>query len=128
EAPTILATTGSASQKRIEEFEKRGIEVWVLKSNGNGRVDVEDLLKEAGRREITSILVEGGAEIFAAFLPFGDKLLYFIAPKIYGNGTPAFGDPLSGQNRMSASGGYSLSQCRWEQVGEDLLVEGYLKK
>ena len=118
-APSILVTTERAPQKKVFLFEKRGIELWTVHSNREGKVDVEEFLKEVGRREITSLLVEGGSEIFTSFLPFGDKLLYFISPKIFGRGLPAFQD---------LKEKYSLSQSRWEQVGEDLLLEGYLKR
>jgi diaminohydroxyphosphoribosylaminopyrimidine deaminase/5-amino-6-(5-phosphoribosylamino)uracil reductase len=120
--PTIIATTEKASRQEIEELEKRGIKVWILKANKKGQVDIEDLLSEAGKREILSIFVEGGSEIFTAFLPYGDKLLYFIAPKIFGEGTPAIG------NLNSSLGSLSLTEHQWEQIGDDLLLEGYLKK
>ena len=53
------------------------------------------MLKAVGSRGIASILVEGGASVFSAFLreDLCDKLLVFVAPKIIGRGLAAFSEP-----------------------------------
>jgi diaminohydroxyphosphoribosylaminopyrimidine deaminase/5-amino-6-(5-phosphoribosylamino)uracil reductase len=68
---------------------------------------------------VQSLLLEGGPTLAASFLRAGmvDKLLLFVAPLIAGAG-PAFAtclpDPIA------------LAGLRAEQVGEDVLLSGYV--
>ena len=54
----------------------------------DGRVDLDALLDELGRRKVTSLLVEGGAAVHGAFFDAGlpDEALAFLAPLIVGGG------------------------------------------
>jgi riboflavin biosynthesis pyrimidine reductase len=54
-------------------------------------------LKKLAVEKISSVLVEGGQQIFSQFLQndLADELKVFIAPQIWGSGVPAIiGDPL----------------------------------
>ncbi len=66
-------------------MKKRGVEVIVTPSE-EGRVNLKNLMIELAKREITSVLVEGGGTIIASFLENGlaDKLIAFISPIIIG--------------------------------------------
>jgi len=125
-APTIIATTEQAPAARIEALRERGAEVLVC---GPGpRVDVRLLLEELARREITSVLVEGGAGVNAALLEAGlvDKVVWFIAPVIIG-GREAPG-PVGGQGAAVLAEALRLENGCWEQVGPDLCFEGYIAR
>lgn len=75
----VIATTSS----RVRRI---AAEVWRLPADRDGRVDLESLLKEAGGKGITSILVEGGRAVFTSFLKRNlfDKFYLSVANKILG--------------------------------------------
>jgi len=50
----------------------------------------EIILKELRKREIDSIIIEGGANIIEQFLHYADKIMIFQAPKIFGEGIKPF--------------------------------------
>ena len=79
------------------------------------------------RREITSVLIEGGGEINASAVAAGivDKVICFIAPKIIG-GRKAPG-PIGGEGFPKLSDVPHLQRIRITSMPDaDLLVEGYL--
>jgi diaminohydroxyphosphoribosylaminopyrimidine deaminase/5-amino-6-(5-phosphoribosylamino)uracil reductase len=99
----------------------------ILESNiSNNRIDLAALMRDLGGRGVTSLLIEGGAQVAAAALRAGivDKVLFFYAPKILGgdDGVPMFSGP--GPVRMGES--LPLHHMEIDRVGTDLLVSGYL--
>ncbi len=103
------------------------MEVLVLPEAG-GRVALEPLLQELGRRQVQSLLVEGGAEVLGAFLDQSlvDQFYFFYAPKILGgkDAYPAVGG--RGVGRLSEA--HQVQDLNLRRLGPDLLVSGYLKK
>jgi diaminohydroxyphosphoribosylaminopyrimidine deaminase/5-amino-6-(5-phosphoribosylamino)uracil reductase len=83
---TVLATTAAASPAHRAELAGRGVEVWALPADAQGRVHLPALLDEIGRRGMLTLLVEGGSELLGAF--FAEKLVdrawAFVAPLIIG--------------------------------------------
>lgn len=82
-----IATVVKDSEK-IRLFEEKGIEVIGIGANKFGMISLDDLMVELGKRNITSVLVEGGAETFAGFVREKqiDRIVIFIAPFIFGKG------------------------------------------
>ncbi|MFH1562107.1 MAG: bifunctional diaminohydroxyphosphoribosylaminopyrimidine deaminase/5-amino-6-(5-phosphoribosylamino)uracil reductase RibD [Nitrospirota bacterium] len=115
----IIATTKNAPEHKVFTLEKLGAKILILPES-NGMVDVMELVKKLGEIGLTSVLVEGGAQINASFLKSGlaDKVFFFIAPKIAGN------------KQLSAVGNLSelvrLKELTVEKIGEDILVSGYV--
>lgn len=123
-APTIIVTTDLAPAENIRRLKAVGAEIITMTSR-DGRVDLPELLVDLGRREISSLLVEGGAEVSAAFLGAGlvDKVLWFIAPKIIG-GRDAPG-PVAGTGLARMDEALALRDISWGQAGNDFYMEGY---
>ncbi len=122
---SIIASVDSNDDKKLEkirQIESRGAEVWLLPQDKEGRVELMSLCRRLGENGVTSLLVEGGAQIFSAFLRAGlvDKLAVFIAPKILGAGLCALQD--LGIETISQS--LQLTEFRNTRVGEDVLVVG----
>ncbi len=124
-APTWVATTERAPAERRRALEAAGAEVLVLPER-DGRVDLAALMAELGRREVTSVLLEGGATLNAAALAAGvvDKVLCFVAPKVVG-GAAAPG-PVGGPGVERLAGAWRVERLAAEAVGEDILLTGYL--
>lgn len=122
---TIIATTEMASKKKIERLSQSGIKVLIIKSKKK-RVDLKKLMKELGKLEITSVMVEGGSSITASALADGivDKVLFFTAPKIIGgvDAIPSVG----GKSLVHLKNAFKLRNVKTSNFGDDILVEGYL--
>ena len=105
---------------KSSRLRRKGVEILELKGRGNGRIPLRTVLKEVGSRGIASILVEGGASIFSAFLreDLCDKLLVFVAPKIIGKGIAAFAEP---PDREIVAHGMTVMTLE-----NDTLIAGYL--
>ncbi len=124
-APTIIAVTEKAPAQNLRRLERAGAQIVVVPGNGP-RVDLAGLMAELGRREITSVLVEGGGEIHASFLEarLVDKVIWFIAPRIIG-GRQAPG-PVGGEGPARLVDAIRLKDVSLSRYGEDLCVEGYV--
>lgn len=83
------------------------------------------LLDDLGRRQITSLLIEGGGELAGACLQAGvvDKVQFYIAPKLLGgrNSRPVVG----GADVASLAVAQALRHVAVKRIGEDILVTGY---
>jgi len=119
----IIATTKKAEKNKIKKFQQKGAKILIIKSNRE-KIDLKQLMKELGKLEITSIMIEGGAELNSEALRAGivDKILFFIAPGIIGDGLGAIGD--LGTKKVDKS--IKLKQIEYQKVGRDILIEGYL--
>ncbi len=78
-------------------------------------------LAALGAEGVQSMLFEGGPTIAAALVEAGlvDRLLVFVAPVLAGSGTHALAD---------VAGPVDLVSLRAEQVGADVLLEGYVNE
>jgi diaminohydroxyphosphoribosylaminopyrimidine deaminase / 5-amino-6-(5-phosphoribosylamino)uracil reductase len=91
-------------------------------------LDVRLLMHELGRREITSVMIEGGGTTLATAFEAGivDKVMFFIAPKIIG-GRDAI-TAVEGEGAAKMSEAITLERMRAKTVGEDILIEAYVKR
>jgi diaminohydroxyphosphoribosylaminopyrimidine deaminase/5-amino-6-(5-phosphoribosylamino)uracil reductase len=123
---TIIATTSLSDLRKIKRIQSTGAEVWLIKKDRSNQVDLRNLLKELGQRNIRSILVEGGSKIITSFLKkrLADHLVAIIAPKILGRGI----------NSLSPSTSYifknliSFSSSRYFLSGDDVILEALIDK
>ncbi len=122
-APTLIAATPLADPEKLEAFKARGAEVLILPAAG-GRVDLEALMAELGRRQVAWLLVEGGGRLLGSLFDLGliDRVLAFVAPKLIG-GAEAPG-PVGGSGRPRMADAVRLEGVEIERLGEDLLVSG----
>ena len=119
---TIIATTSDAPAAKIAAVKKRGVEVWVVRKERDGRVGLRDLLKQLGKREIMSVLIEGGSEIITSLLKSGlvDKMIIPIAPMIVGKGLEAIGD----LNINKINNSIRFTSFKTMKKGDDIIFEG----
>ena len=123
-APVIVATTNQMPRDKRLELEKRQIRVLDLPHDENNRVDLRHLWRMLKAEKIYSVLVEGGAQISASALKSAivDKIAFFVAPLIIG------GDGISvlpSLGTESLSGALRLLDVQTENLGGDVLVQGY---
>jgi diaminohydroxyphosphoribosylaminopyrimidine deaminase/5-amino-6-(5-phosphoribosylamino)uracil reductase len=104
-------------------LEKAGVEVVRVRGRA-GRPDSRAVLRELGRRQILSAILEAGADLNGAALQAGvvDKVLLFYAPRIMGTR----GVPFARISGQWFAKGPTLSNLTLRRVGPDFAVEGYL--
>lgn len=121
-AKTIVVTTSQASQEKMDQL-KQYAEILVVPEQ-DGRIDLQALMLKLGEMEVTSILIEGGAEVNASALKSGivDKAMVFIAPKFIG-GREAPG-PIGGSGIDELTESVSLTDISLKKIGEDILIMG----
>jgi len=121
-ARTLVATTARDAEDKLAALKGMGLEVLITPPDADGRVDLGALMKKLGEREITSVLVEGGAETITSFLRLGlaDKVIAIIAPKLLGKGTETTGE----LNITDVNKALKLTFTRVYRSGGDLVVEG----
>jgi diaminohydroxyphosphoribosylaminopyrimidine deaminase/5-amino-6-(5-phosphoribosylamino)uracil reductase len=84
------------------------------------------VLRDLGRREITSVLIEGGGDVLSQALDqrLIDKVQIYIAPIFTGGGVLAFG----GKGAPLTQQSLRLDSPRYERIGQDICITGYPKK
>ncbi len=119
----LIATTSKAPKAKLNSLHQKGVSIVVLKQK-DGMVDLRQLMEELGKREITSVMIEGGTEVNSSAIKAGiaDKIIIFAAPKIIGNGKGAIGN--LGITKIDKA--IKLKDIRTEKAGNDLMIEGYL--
>lgn len=83
----------NADGNKRKALEKRGIRIIETEAGEDGdRLNLERVFATLGEMKITSVLVEGGRKIASSVVREGlyDECVLAIAPKILGEGTPAF--------------------------------------
>lgn len=84
---TLVATTNKAKQTWLVQLAEKNIDVLILPADSEGKVDLSCLLAELGKRNITSLLVEGGMTMLHAFFNqhLVNKIQVYLAPNIIGS-------------------------------------------
>lgn len=124
-APTWVVCGPGAPPAARERLEAVGATIVQTPLKG-GRIDLDALMQYLGERDVTSLLIEGGAQVAGAALRAGvvDKVAFFYAPKIYGgdDGVPICGG--RGPDLMRES--LAVNRIELDRLGDDIMVSGYL--
>ncbi len=130
DAPCLIAVAepevgGDEAQKRVAKLQQAGAEI-IRVPEKDGRVELRELMRQLGSRDIMSVLVEGGSRLVGGLVEEGlvDKFLFFYAPKLLGDEQAV--SAISGMKAQNISDARSVHIHRVEQIGEDILVTAYL--
>ena len=126
EAPVLVIASPDAPPERTDALREAGVDVLVVDGDPVARVGAT--LSELGRREITSLLVEGGAGLAGSFVDAGevDELRLFIAPVLLGGEGAR---PLAGgEGKALIADAERALEVRHESVGDDLLITARMKE
>ena len=123
EIPTLVFTDNPSLEK-IEMLQARRIEVKQIAEGGRNLIGV---LNELKKRDVQSILIEGGATIAGAFFDAGliDKVSFFLAPMIIGGKDAP--NAIGGVGAQRLSSATNLKNVEIHQHGADLEITGYPK-
>ena len=123
EAPTVIVTTNMAGHRKVERLRKMGVQVLAVPRKGT-RVSLGKCLQALGNMGITSMLVEGGGELNAAFLRAGlvNRVCLYVAPALLG-GQQTKG-LLGGRSPRRLTEVVPVSNLHIQSLGEDALITG----
>lgn len=123
---TVVAMGGEASREQKEDFAQAGAELVTLPTE-NGRVDLQRLLQFLGKKEITSVLVEGGGILIGSLfdMKLVDKVVAFVAPVIIGGEMAR--TAVGGDGFYRVADAIRLKRVSVERFGEDLMITGYVE-
>lgn len=111
----VLTRSGdlpATAQVFTDEFKARTL---VLRG-----LELEEALRELGRRGVVSVLIEGGADVLQQAFSnrLVDEVAWYVAPLLCGAG----GLPVLGGRELSAS--VTLKEVRMESLGDNLCITG----
>jgi diaminohydroxyphosphoribosylaminopyrimidine deaminase / 5-amino-6-(5-phosphoribosylamino)uracil reductase len=119
----LVFTTSAQNSARAARLSKRGVEIVRVPAR-NGRPDLRAVLRELGRREIPSVILEAGNELNGAMLDADlvDKMILFYAPRLLGQVTV----PVARRRPRPIAKIPMLQNLTLHRFGPDFAVEGYL--
>jgi diaminohydroxyphosphoribosylaminopyrimidine deaminase/5-amino-6-(5-phosphoribosylamino)uracil reductase len=123
----VYVTSRRTAARRGRELESRGVRLLVA-PEGPGGLDLAAVLSELGRLGVSQLLVEGGGKLGGSFLEGGlvDEVAVLLAPLLIG-GAEAPG-PLEGSGIARLSAALRLEAAERRLVGEDLLIQGLVRR
>lgn len=123
ELPLIIFTAVEEVARRTA-LEEGGVTV-VTVERAASQLNLHQVLRELAQRQVTSLIVEGGATAAASFIEqrLIDKATFFIAPKIIGGreAVPAIG----GAGAAYLRDALTLRDVEVTRHGDDLEITGY---
>lgn len=123
-APTWIFATENSPVDTRQALEAQGVTVITL----DGPLQVDDVLRRLGEKGITSLLVEGGAEVNGSFLRARaiQKVVSYLSLKLVGGSQAP--TPFGGTGFATMGEAVSLTDICIEQVdGQDIRIVGYPK-
>lgn len=125
QAKTWIFTAVSYNQDAKKKLEEQGVSIF--HTSGIHHVDPDDVVRILGEKLVSSVLIEGGGSIHAAFLEkqLVDKVEIYIAPKLVGGtNAPTF---LEGTGIDLMRDAVELENLHVTPIGKDFKFTGYPK-
>ena len=122
EAPTIVFTN-SRDREKAEMLRSQGVDA--VETEMGGR-DLAAVLEELRKRDIQSVLVEGGTEVAGAFVDarLVDKITFIAAPLIIGGRDAP--TAIGGMGAESIAAALKLTDVEVTALGSDLEITSYV--
>jgi diaminohydroxyphosphoribosylaminopyrimidine deaminase/5-amino-6-(5-phosphoribosylamino)uracil reductase len=125
---TLIFTGDKAPQDKEAKLRSFGVDILRVACGDDGRLSLRHVSDELYKRQIVSVLVEGGGEIHGAFLTAGlvDKVILFVAPIIIGGkGALNF---VGGKGIDFLKNAHRINIATVKRFKEDIYVEGYVHR
>ncbi len=125
---TVIFTLPEARADKESRLKSLGVEVVPVPAGENGRVDLTGMCAELVKRNITSILVEGGGELNSSLLKEGlvDKIVLFYGPKFIGGKNAS--NLIAGKGIDFLKDAYKVDIVSLKKLKDDICVEGYVHR
>jgi diaminohydroxyphosphoribosylaminopyrimidine deaminase / 5-amino-6-(5-phosphoribosylamino)uracil reductase len=122
-ADTWIFTSQNYNQEKKTILESQGISIF--HTSGVKTVNTVDVVQVLGEKQVSSLLIEGGGTINAAFFEnkLIDKVILYIAPKLIGGQyAPTF---LEGSGIDKMGNAIELDDTDFVKIGNDFKFTGY---
>ncbi len=122
---TIIATDPAGVERFSRTKRGKGLIYWSVANDRNGHLDITDLIDQARKFGLQSLLIEGGSQIATSFLRAGlvDKYVAVVAPMVLGAGIDSIGD--LGAKKIENA--IVFDRAELIRSGRDIIVVGYPK-
>lgn len=121
----IIFTHKSIPEKKADFLRKKGARIIPMAASASG-ISLRSVLMWLGKHGISSVLIEGGGQVFTSFLEkkLADKILISVSPKLIGGVmAPSF---FLGKGVTSVQEAVPLKSCSWFRIDNDIMMEGYV--
>lgn len=124
-AATWIFCDQHASEQKQKDLEQAGAIIHRVDRDQDGGLDLAQVLRQLGKADIASLLVEGGAAVHGSFLKkkLVDQVYLFMAPYFIGERGTSL---LSGYSIGGEETSLSLQEQTTEKVRRDILIQGLL--
>ncbi len=122
---TLLALGRPVDPEVAKALAETGAELVELPAE-DGFVDLGELLRILGQREITSVLVEGGGTLLGSFFDrrLVDKVVAFVSPVVIGGAEAV--TPVAGTGVEKMADAVRLERVATQTCDDDVIVSGYV--
>jgi diaminohydroxyphosphoribosylaminopyrimidine deaminase/5-amino-6-(5-phosphoribosylamino)uracil reductase len=127
EVPVLIASGPQADAAHLAALQAAGCEVWQDPAL-DPFARLANLWRGLGRRRMTNVLVEGGAQVLGSLFDAQliDEVHVFIAPKLLGGQQAP--SPIGGMGLESMAQARRIAGVLVEQVEGDLYVRGRIAR
>jgi len=121
---TLVAVSDRYLSDDKRNLSRDGTE-YVALSSTNGMIDIAELLRILGQRQITTVMVEGGSKLLGYIFDkhLVDKVLAFIAPIIIGGDEAK--TAVGGIGVAKVMDALQLKDVKIERFEDEILISGY---
>jgi diaminohydroxyphosphoribosylaminopyrimidine deaminase / 5-amino-6-(5-phosphoribosylamino)uracil reductase len=119
EAETWIVVGSEVKEEKIAPYREKNVQIIKMHE---ARIGIRELLKVLGEKKVTSLFVEGGAEVHASFIEAKaiNQIIAYIAPKIIGGkDSPT---PIGGIGFASMTDVMELNIKSVETIGPDIKI------
>ena len=114
----IVNGNHEAIDRNEDKFRQKGITLIGCKRDDDGLIDLLALMDILARRQVNSIMVEGGAKVITSFvkLKLADLFVITVSPKLVG------GLPVIDARDFKTASTLKLTDVQYQRLGADLVV------
>ncbi|MSR88500.1 MAG: bifunctional diaminohydroxyphosphoribosylaminopyrimidine deaminase/5-amino-6-(5-phosphoribosylamino)uracil reductase RibD [Candidatus Margulisbacteria bacterium] len=122
---TIILLT--AKKTALPEALKKLVTHWPFDVNSEGKITWPDILHNCYEAGIQDILIEGGPGVYSSALDQHavDKVIFFLAPKLFGGENDRSVFATKGVNTLADVS--EIRDMQMERIGPDIQITGYLR-
>jgi diaminohydroxyphosphoribosylaminopyrimidine deaminase/5-amino-6-(5-phosphoribosylamino)uracil reductase len=119
----LIITTKRAPEAKRKALIDRGIPLFIAPGD---QIELSKVRKEFVRREVISVLVEGGGTVIGSFVDnhLVDKVYAFYGPLIIGGTTSVAA--IGGQGAATISQSLQLGNLTYKNIDDTMLISGYV--
>ena len=121
----LMAVSDKVAAAQKKAYKKLGAEVLVLPAK-KGFIDLDKLFNALGEKQVTSVLVEGGASLLGSLCDNNlvDKAVVFVAPVIIGGEKAR--TAIGGKGADKVVNSLKLERVKTKRSDSDMMITGYI--